>query len=130
MRWRRILKNFTKKNITFVSRDDETNPRRETIADLMKKVPTDRYVIVIDHDPKSLIQKAKTGADLQLSGHTHNGQLFPFNLFVRFMFENGYGYKKINKMDSIVSLGVGTWVAVLRLGTQSEIVFIDINGAD
>lgn len=115
------------KNIALIGRDDKTNPHRMPLSRLMENIPDSVYKIVIDHDPSSLAETMKTTADLQLSGHTHNGQLFPFNLLVKYMFLNAYGYHKLNHLDSIVSSGVGIWGPHLRIGTHNEIVVIDIS---
>lgn len=114
------------KNIAFIGRDDKTNPHRLPLSRLIKNIPQSVYKIVLDHDPSSLFETIKTSADLQLSGHTHNGQLFPFNLLVKYIFLNAYGYRRIHNLDSIVSSGAGIWGPHLRIGTHNEIVIIDI----
>ncbi|MCX6308245.1 MAG: metallophosphoesterase, partial [Bacteroidia bacterium] len=66
------------------------------------------------------------GIDLQISGHTHNGQFFPGNLVVGSMFELGHGYKKKGKTHFYVSSGLGIWGPLYRIGTQSELVEIQL----
>lgn len=114
-------------NIAFIGRDDRTNPHRLPLDRLTKNIPNDIYQIVIDHDPHSIPQTMETTADLQLSGHTHAGQIFPFNLLVRYLFVNAYGYKRLENLDTIVSSGVGIWGPHLRIGTRNEVVIVDIN---
>ena len=63
--------------------------------------------------------------DLQLSGHTHNGQFFPINWFVKKMYENSYGYLKKNNTHIYVTSGLGIWGPQYRIGTQSELVVIE-----
>jgi len=115
------------KNITFIGRDDKINMHRLPLNILMQQAPASSYRVVIDHDPSSIMDSITQSADLHLSGHTHNGQLFPFNLLVKYMFLNGYGYRKINHTDTIVSSGIGTWGPTIRIGTHNEIVLIDVN---
>lgn len=115
------------KNITFIGRDDKTNPYRLPLKRLIKEAPETSYKIIIDHNPISIPESSAEKADLHISGHTHNGQLFPFNFVVKYLFPNPYGYRKIQKTDTIVSSGIGTWGPLIRVGTQSELVIIDIN---
>ncbi|WP_239644661.1 hypothetical protein [Enterococcus crotali] len=63
-----------------------------------------------------------------LSGHTHQGQIFPFSLVTKAYFTVDYGYYRKNETSPqvIVSSGVGTWGPPMRIGTQSEIVQIEI----
>ncbi len=115
------------KNIAFIGRDDKTNPHRLSLNRLIKDVPKSMYTIVVDHNPASIGESITERADLQISGHTHNGQLFPFNFLVKYLFPNAYGYRKLKKTDTVVSSGIGTWGPLIRVGTQSELVIIDIN---
>lgn len=114
-------------NIAFIGRDDRTNSHRLTLNSLMKDIPENVYKIVIDHNPHSISETLETSADLQLSGHTHAGQIFPFNLLVKYLFDNEYGHKKFGKLDTIVSSGAGVWGPHIRIGTNNEITVIDIN---
>ncbi|OQY70203.1 MAG: hypothetical protein B6D45_11575, partial [Ignavibacteriales bacterium UTCHB3] len=60
--------------------------------------------------------------DLQLSGHTHDGQLFPLNLIVRQVYELSYGYKKRGNTQYFVSSGAGVWGPPVRTGSDCEII--------
>ena len=73
-----------------------------------------------------LNEAIENGVDLQLSGHTHNGQFWPGNLIVKWIYEVGYGYKKIQDTHFYVSSGIGLWGPKYRIGTSSEIVIIDL----
>lgn len=72
----------------------------------------------------------QSGINLQLSGHTHNGQMFPFNLIVKIFFPhiNGlYEYEnEILKTYMYVSSGTGTWGPPMRLGSRFEITVINL----
>ncbi|MEQ8203625.1 MAG: metallophosphoesterase, partial [Smithellaceae bacterium] len=67
--------------------------------------------------------------NLQLSGHTHGGQLFPFGLLTGLFFENNYGYFELEKNKLLyVSRGVGTWGPPVRVFAPPEITVIDLIG--
>ncbi|GFI37334.1 UDP-2,3-diacylglucosamine pyrophosphatase LpxG [Lachnospiraceae bacterium] len=67
---------------------------RKTAAELMGELDTEKPVIVIDHEPKELQELADAGVNIDLCGHTHDGQMFPANLITALMWENSYGYLK------------------------------------
>lgn len=114
------------KNISIIGRDDKFNRNRQPLPQLMKRIPKNNFSLVLDHNPIDLDSAIDNNVDMQLSGHTHNGQVFPFNLVVKSVFKNGYGHKKIGSTHSIVSSGISTWGPSLRLGTRAEIVNIKI----
>ena len=62
-----------------------------------------------------------------LSGHTHNGQLMPFNLLVRLQFKAVYGRYDNGQNQAYVSSGAGTWGPPMRLGTQNEIIHLTLS---
>lgn len=83
-------------------------------------------VIVMDHNPIN-INKYDETIDLILSGHTHKGQLFPANIITNIIYEVDYGYyEKKNGTKVIVSSGVGTWGMPVRVGSNCEVVVINI----
>jgi uncharacterized protein len=61
---------------------------------LLQEVDKKKTLILLDHQPKKLSEAQKNGIDIQFSGHTHNGQLWPLNLIVKRLFELPAGYKK------------------------------------
>ena len=75
---------------------------------------------------RRLKELADAGVDLDLCGHTHDGQMFPGNLTVRMMWENACGYKKKGNMHNIVTSGVGIFGPNMRIGTIAEICSIDV----
>ena len=93
----------------------------------MAGVDKEGPVICIDHQPSELEEKAKAGVDLDLGGHTHDGQIFPGNLLIGFFWENACGMKKVDDMYSVVTSGVGVWGPAMRVGTDSEIVVVDVS---
>ena len=79
-------------------------------------------VILMDHQPFRLDEAARNGIDLQLSGHTHHGQMWPFNFITKKMYELSWGYLKKENTHIYVSCGVGTWGPPVRIGNRPEIV--------
>ncbi len=120
-------------NITLIGRMDASKPNsdegRKSIGELMKGVDRSGPVICIDHQPSQLRQKADAGVDMDLGGHTHDGQIFPGNLTIDLFWENAYGLDKIDDMYSVVTSGVGVWGPAMRIGTDSEIAVIDVSFA-
>jgi predicted MPP superfamily phosphohydrolase len=103
------------------------NNERETVKNLTSNLNSNLPIILLDHQPSELKDTSKY-VDLILSGHTHNGQTFPANLLVPFMYENHYGIKKINNSYSITTSGYGTFGPPIRFLTKSEIVHINLIG--
>lgn len=99
---------------------------RKTPEEITSDMDLSKPVFVIDHQPKELKELADAGVDLDLCGHTHDGQMFPGNLTVRMMWENACGYKKKGDMHNIVTSGVGIFGPNMRVGTIAEICSIDV----
>ena len=102
--------------------------RRDTSDVLTSIGDTDLPVVVMDHNPSNIGQYGEN-VDLILSGHTHHGQIFPANLITKSIFTVDYGHyqKDSNSPHVIVSSGVGTWGMPMRLGTDSEIISIELH---
>ena len=82
--------------------------------------------VLLAHQPKSAFAARAAGFDLQLSGHTHGGQYFPFNLLVRLFQPFVAGLHRLEEMWLYVSRGTGYWGPPLRLGAPSEITLIQL----
>ena len=100
---------------------------RQKPKQLTASIDKTKPVIFIDHQPKELQELADAGADLDLCGHTHDGQTFPGNITVRFLWENPCGYLKKDNMHNIVTSGAGVWGPAMRIGTDSEICVINVS---
>jgi uncharacterized protein len=98
--------------------------RRKDLADILSYIDKSYPVILMDHQPFGLEEAAQQGVDLQLSGHTHNAQLWPLNYIVQAMYRLAWGYEKIGNTHYYVSDGVGTWGPPVRIGNRPEIVNI------
>ncbi len=96
------------------------------MSELVKKTDASKPIILLDHQPFDLNEPEKYGIDLQLSGHTHNGQMWPLNYITGMMYELSYGYKKKGNTQFIVSSGFGLWGPRVRSGSRSEILLLNI----
>ena len=105
---------------------EKIEEKRKNPAQLTQKLDKDKTIIVIDHQPKELQDIADAGVDLDLCGHTHDGQTFPGNFTVKFLWENPCGYLQKGSMHNIVTSGSGVWGPAMRVGTDSEICTIDL----
>lgn len=103
-----------------------TTKSRLTPSQITANMDKSKPIILIDHEPRQLNEISLSGVDLDLSGHTHHGQVFPFNLTTNLIWKNAYGLKKFNDMYSIVTSGVGVFGPNIRVGTNSEIVTINV----
>lgn len=81
-------------------------------------------VVVLDHQPLYLQEPSEAGVDLQLSGHTHAGQLIPLDIINRLVYEKNWGYLKKGTTHIYVSSGSGTWGPAVRTGSRSEIILL------
>ncbi|MGC6439559.1 MAG: metallophosphoesterase [Candidatus Puniceispirillaceae bacterium] len=102
---------------------DDHQPVAAQSEAVQKLVAPDLFNLVMVHQP-ALWHNPPAHVDLMLSGHTHNGQIFPFNYLVRLQFKAVYGLYEQLGGKIYVSSGSGTWGPKMRLGTQNEIVRI------
>lgn len=109
-----------------VGRDDKTNGNRKELSELVANLDQSKPIILLDHQPYSLEQAEENGIDLQLSGHTHKGQIWPISLITKYLYEIDHGYLQKGNSHIYVSSGLGIWGGKFRIGTQSEYVVIDL----
>lgn len=119
--------------IAVAGREDITGDRmygkpRKTVSALLESLNKEMPVILMDHQPYKLSEVAGGGIDLQVSGHTHHGQMWPFNYITGSLFEISRGYGKIGNAHFYVSSGYGTWGPPIRTNSRSEIVVLDMTG--
>jgi uncharacterized protein len=115
--------------ITIAGREDRSlgsmaNGKRKTLAELLVGVDMSRPVVLMDHQPFHLEEAVESGVDLQLSGHTHHGQLWPLNYITNAIYEVSTGYKQKGNTHIYVSAGVGSWGPPVRTGNRPEIVHL------
>jgi predicted MPP superfamily phosphohydrolase len=114
-----------------IGRDDSakhqfTGKQRKSLDEIVEDLSDNYPKILMDHTPFKLEQAEQNGIDLQLSGHTHHGQIWPGNLITKMVYELSWGYKKKNNTQYYVSSGAGTWGPPVRTGSSSEVVNIKI----
>lgn len=130
----RVLKDEVVKlpgGIQLIGRIDKDSGRfftsgRAPLEVLMKGIDHSYPVILLDHQPLKLEESEKNGVDLQLSGHTHNGQFWPLNYFTRAIYEVSYGYLRKGNTQIIVSSGFGIWGPRIRSASRSEVLLVNI----
>jgi predicted MPP superfamily phosphohydrolase len=99
---------------------------RMEIEALLEEVDRKLPLILMDHQPYHLDKSAASGIDLQLSGHTHRGQMAPIHWITKRLYELDWGYLQKGAMHTIVSSGYGSWGPPIRLGSRSEIIDIKL----
>lgn len=108
--------------IQLIGRDDRSNPNRRSLAELMARVDKSKPVILLDHQPYNLAETRAAGIDLQFSGHTHHGQVWPMNWVTDRLYEQSHGYRQWGNSHIYVSSGLSLWGPPFRIGTESEMV--------
>ncbi len=110
-----------------IGRDDKdkerfTGMRKKELTSLIEGIDKTKPMILLDHQPFKLNIADDLGIDLQFSGHTHHGQMFPFQFVTKKVFEVSWGYKQLKNMQVYVSSGVGSWGPPVRIGNNPEII--------
>ena len=130
----RVLRNETAEAgpVLIAGRDDRvsermTGKKRSPIEEIVKG-RNGRPLVVIDHTPGSIEESVAAGADLHISGHTHAGQMWPFNFLTRAIFTVSNGPARFGDTNVYVSSGYGTWGPPVRTGNRPEIVKFVISG--
>jgi len=115
-------------SFVLIGREDRSRglSKRKSLKELVDESEHNLPTILLDHTPFHLEEAMDNGIDLQLSGHTHNGQMFPINLIVGRIYEMAWGYLRKGNTQYYVSSGVGTWGPPIRTGSRSEIVQLKI----
>ncbi len=100
--------------------EKKRKPLQELLAPLDRRFP----VILMDHQPFELQEAARFGVALQLSGHTHHGQLWPLNFLTSLIYEVSWGHLKKGDTHFYISSGYGTWGPPVRIGNHPEMLHI------
>lgn len=109
-----------------IGRTDMISPTQKNMQEICSGMDSSLPTIVLDHNPKRY-QEAIGFSDLQLSGHTHNGQVFPGQLITNAMYDDAYGLLKKGNYHLIVTSGYGSWGFPYRLLTQCEYVEVNVS---
>ena len=113
--------------LQIIGRDDRSNRHRLTMQELMKKADVTKPMLLLDHQPYEIASKDNLGIDIQFSGHTHHGQVWPLSLLVENMSEQSHGYRKWPHSHVIVSSGLSLWGPPFRIGTDSDMMVLNIH---
>ena len=112
--------------VQLLCRDDSFNRERLSVEELVSGAVKEGFTILIDHQPYGIAKKDSLGVDLQISGHTHNGQVWPGSVIIDRLFEQGSGYRKWNHSHVYVSSGLSLWGPPIRIGTRGDIAVFRI----
>ncbi len=123
---------ISEKDFYIIGRDsllhtNDNSNKRQNIQALYEKIEDKtKPIIILDHIPISSLDGRNINADIQISGHTHDGQFFPINIIVRKMYELASGMIKYDGFHFFVTSGLGLWGPPMRVGTDSEILLINV----
>lgn len=100
--------------------------KRKSIPEILQGVERNLPVILLDHQPHQLHEASDNNIELQLSGHTHEGQMFPINFIVQKIYEKSWGYYTKGKTQYYITSGAGTWGPPVRTFSDSEVILMTI----
>ena len=120
--------------VTIIGREDRSERLHpdskhhgcKLLESLVENIDRTNYLINVDHQPYNLPESEQNGIDLQLSGHTHHGQLFPLNFLTSKIYECSFGIHRRGNTDYYVSSGYGTWGPPIRTTCRPEMVVINV----
>lgn len=116
--------------VSIIGRDDLSAIRakggRATLENLVSQADSNSYKIMLDHQPFHLEEAENAGVDLQLSGHTHHGQLWPLNYITSAIYECSFGQHKRGNTNYYVTSGYGTWGPPIRTTCHPEMIVFEI----
>lgn len=113
-------------SVYIIGREDRTKRNRKPLNEITKDLDKSLPTILMDHQPFHLEEAKQNKIDIQVSGHTHNGQLWPFNYLVEKIYQLAWGYKIDWPTHYYVSCGAGGWGPPIRTGSRPEILNINI----
>ncbi len=111
-------------------RSESQQGGRASMEELVENLDAGTYSIVLDHQPHDYDAQAAAGVDLVLSGHTHGGQLFPFNHMGEWLGldDKTYGLEQRGDTNFIVTSGISNWAVQFKTGCKAEYVVVDVQG--
>jgi predicted MPP superfamily phosphohydrolase len=112
---------------SIAGREEAGNHTRMSAQEIAAEAPDSLPLIVIDHRPTEPDQISITHADIAFSGHTHDGQLFPLNFYLRKVYQLSHGYMRKGNTHFFVSSGIRLWGPRVRTAGKSEIMVIDVD---
>lgn len=130
----RVLRDeaVTVDGLVIIGREDRSSKgfagrARSDLGRIVDTVNMALPVIVMDHQPFNIKESADCGIDLHLSGHTHNGQMWPINFITDRIYDVAYGYALVGKTHVYVSNGYGTWGPPVRTSGRPEMVVLRLS---
>lgn len=114
--------------ICIIGRDDRSNPSRAGLREIER--PDSLFSILLDHQPFHLEEAEEAGIDLQFSGHTHHGQVWPGNWVCDAMYECAYGSHLRGNTRYYITSGLGIWGGKFRIATRSEYIVLLLSQED
>lgn len=106
--------------IQLIGRDDRSNTARRSLQELMAEIDKSKPIILLDHQPYKLTESEAADVDLQFSGHTHRGQVWPMSWVTDYIYEQSHGYRQWGNSHIYVSSGLSLWGPPFRIGTESD----------
>jgi len=110
--------------MALAGRKDARSSDRKPVAELLAAAPPDLPLVLIAHRPEEFDKARAAGAAIQLSGHTHHGQLFPVNLITSRQYDLSWGHLERGGAHLIVTSGVQAWGPMVRMVGASEIMVV------
>ena len=110
-----------------IGRDDRSNTARRSLQELMTGIDKSKPIILLDHQPYKLTESEAAGVDLQFSGHTHRGQVWPMNWVTDYIYEQSHGYRQWGNSHIYVSSGLSLWGPPFRIGTESDMAVFHLS---
>ena len=110
-----------------IGRDDRSNTARRSLQELMAGIDKSNPIILLDHQPYKLTESEAAGVDLQFSGHTHRGQVWPMNWVTDHIYEQSHGYRQWGNSHIYVSSGLSLWGPPFRIGTESDMTVFHLS---
>ncbi len=112
--------------IVLVGREDRSVGNRETVDEILGGAGAGQLIMVLDHQPVEAGNNDASGVDVQLSGHTHAGQIWPVGLFIQCFSRLNYGHYEVGSCDVYISSGFAGWAYPIRTSEHCEYVILDI----
>ncbi len=116
--------------LQIAGREDRSNRHRKGVEELLAEADASKPTLLLDHQPYELAKNDSLKVDIQFSGHTHRGQVWPLSLLVDSMYEQSHGYRKWNHSHIYVSSGLSLWGPPFRIGTSSDMAVFNISGSN
>jgi len=112
--------------VALIGRRDRHERDRASLEQLVKQAPDSLPRIVMDHQPYQLHQASHQEIDVQFSGHTHHGQLWPLNYITQAIYDISWGHQKIRDTHFFVTCGAQGWGPPVKTSSRSEIMLVEV----